>query len=476
MHLLSRIYPLRLFKQTSQSVLVAGLLLSCPALMPHSLFSVQVSAQAKANLNGPVLGAVEMTSVKIWLQTEASAKVRLKYWPSSAKGGAQASQARDVLVQTAAAQQFAQTVTLERLQPGTPYDYQIWVDGELLQRERLHFKTQVFWQKRQPPPDLKIALGSCVYLNDPAVDPATNPPGGGYGVFDKIAATQPDLMLWLGDNIYLRPPDFYSVQAIHDRYRQSRALPELQRLWTQTAHYAIWDDHDYGPDDGDRSYRQREDSLAAFQNNWPNPSYGLPTAAGVFTHFEWSDVSFILTDNRYHRAPNGLKDPDKDYFGPEQWQWLKDILSRSKATFKLVALGNQVLNLQVPSENMYSYTRAYREFLEWLQASEIPGVVLISGDRHHAELFKLPRAGTYPLYEWTVSPLTSKAHSPYPVEAEIPIRVPGSLYTERNFGLIEVSGPPEQRVLDLRLMDTAGQEQWRYRISAHDLSKSSYNE
>ncbi len=465
-----------LFNNLSKPLIYSCLCLSSLALLPNPIFSVHTPAQATAKLNGPLLGAVEMTSVKIWLQTDASATIKLRYWPSSAKGGADSSQAKEIQVQTEATQQFAQTVTLSRLAPGVPYDYQIWVDGELVQRERLSFRTQVFWQKRQDPPDFKIALGSCVYLNDAVSDPPKSQLGGDYGIFDSIAAAKPDLMLWLGDNIYLRPLDFYSAQAIHDRYRQSRALPELQKLWAQTAHYAIWDDHDYGPDDSDRSYRQREDSLAAFQNNWPNPSYGLAQTAGVFTHFEWSDVSFILTDNRYHRAPNRLNDPNKDYFGPAQWQWLKDTLSASEATFKLVALGNQILNQQTPSENMYSYTRAYQEFLDWLAQSEIPGVLLVSGDRHHAELFKLPRQGTYPLYEWTVSPLTSKAYPPYPVETEVPIRVPGSLYKARNFGLIEVSGPPEQRVLDLRLMNIAGQEQWHTRISAHDLRKSSYNE
>ncbi|MBF2053671.1 MAG: alkaline phosphatase D family protein [Candidatus Sericytochromatia bacterium] len=425
------------------------------ALCVWGLLAAQTPAALA--LNGPMLGAVEISAVKIWLQTNAAAEVQLHYWPAATP------QARRRLRgQTQAAQDYALSFNLENLQPGTRYHYQIQEAGQPASKTYT-FRTQP-WRKGMDLPNLTIALGSCVYINDPMVDPPGQEIGGDYAIFEQIARTQPDLMLWLGDNVYLRPPDFYSKAAIARRYRQLRSLPEIQTLLHSTAHYAIWDDHDYGDNDSNRAYRLRSESLEAFENAWANPAYGLPEAPGVFTRFQWADAEFFLTDNRYYRAPNALPEPDKDYFGPQQWRWLKDALVSSTATFKLIAIGNQVLNTQSPSENMYSYERAYREFLDWLTESRIPGVVLLTGDRHHSEFFKLPRPGTYPLHEWTVSPLTSKAYPPFPVETEVPIRLPGSLLKERNFGLLQISGPRGQRELHLRLHDARGQLRWEYRI------------
>ncbi|MBK8613627.1 MAG: hypothetical protein IPN85_09025 [Flavobacteriales bacterium] len=37
-------------------------------------------------------------------------------------------------------------------------------------------------------------------MNEPAYDRPGTAYGGGYGIFNSIAETKPDLMLWLGDN------------------------------------------------------------------------------------------------------------------------------------------------------------------------------------------------------------------------------------------------------------------------------------
>ncbi|MEZ0374558.1 MAG: alkaline phosphatase family protein, partial [Candidatus Sericytochromatia bacterium] len=105
----------------------------------------------------------------------------------------------------------------------------------------------------------------------------------------------------------------------------------------------------------------------------------------------------------------------------------------------------------------------------WLQASGIPGVVLLSGDRHHSEFLRRERQGAYPLYEWTVSPLTSKPYPPYEQEREVPERVPGSLLVERNFGLIDVSGQTGSRRLHLQLVDAQGHTRWQQELTQQEL-------
>ena len=62
------------------------------------------------------------------------------------------------------------------------------------------------------------------------------------------------MMFWLGDNLYLQQPDLFDPASMASRYRRQRAFPPLQSLLTATPHIAIWDDHDYGPNDSDASY------------------------------------------------------------------------------------------------------------------------------------------------------------------------------------------------------------------------------
>ncbi len=422
-----------------------------------------------ATLYGPVLGDSEMTQVKLWVQTDTAAEVKLVYQPQTVSGHSAVSQPSILHLTTQAEQDFIRVFEINNLQPGTTYTYALWINGEAVKRSHpFTFSTTPYWQKRSDPPPFTFALGSCAYINDPALGAATS--GGDYAIFQQIYQQKPEMMLWMGDNIYMMPPDFYSRAGMSHRYQQSRALKELQPLFANVPQYAIWDDHDYGSDNSDRTYRMREDSLAVFKSYWPNPSFGLPNVPGVFTRFEKSDVEFFLTDNRYHRAPNAFADPKRDFFGPEQWLWLKESLSSSEATFKFIVLGNETLNTLTPSENMYQYTQAYADFLQWLESAKIPGIVLLSGDRHHTELLKLERPGTYPLYEWCVSPLTSKAYPPYPVEQNLAVRVPGSLYSERNFGMVEVTGPPDNRQLVLKRYNVQGKENWRFVIQARDLT------
>lgn len=427
--------------------------------------SASASSQTESVFT-PMVGAVEMTEARIWVQTADSERIKIHYWMADRPQ----QEGWTPEVQTQAEDSYTHTFVLGPLQSSTHYRYEIWQNGRAVKAQYPQsFTTQTFWQNRTVPPDFTLALGSCAYLTDPPSDPAKGSYGGDYQIFKSIVAQHPDFMLWMGDNMYLRYPDFYAQTAIDRRYRQLRRLPEIQTLLSALPQYAIWDDHDYGDNDADRSYRLRPDSLRNFQNYWANPSYGTPEAPGVFTHFQWSDAEFFLTDDRYYRAPNPDPDPQRDFFGPAQLQWLKDSLIGSDARFKIIVIGNQVLNTQNPSENMYTYQREYTDFLHWLQESQIPGVILLSGDRHHSEMLKQERPGWYPLYEWTVSPLTANAYPPFPEEQEVPQRIPGSLFVGRNFGLLHFSGPPEKRVLEFSLRDSNGKEHWHYRIQASEL-------
>src|SRR5207302_11210079 len=191
----------------------------------------------------------------------------------------------------------------DNVRPGTHYAYELLVNGTVAALGRpLRFETPPLWRWHTDPPDFTVALGSCAYINDAPCDRSGPPYGGEYEIFDAIAGTSPDLMLWIGDNVYLRECDWTSRTGILRRYTHSRHLPELQRLLGATNHVAIWDDHDYGPNDSDRGFVLKDASLEAFRLFWDNPSYGISGQSGITTTFEWGDVQLFLLDDRYFRA------------------------------------------------------------------------------------------------------------------------------------------------------------------------------
>ena len=96
-------------------------------------------------------------------------------------------------------------------------------------------RAQPYWTKPKDAAEFTIAIGSCFFLADPNPDFPGQDYGGGYGIFDAIAAKDPGMMLWLGDNVYLQQPDFYDSQSMVARYRRQRDFEPLQRLLTATA-------------------------------------------------------------------------------------------------------------------------------------------------------------------------------------------------------------------------------------------------
>src|SRR5690606_34340514 len=180
----------------------------------------------------------------------------------------------------------------------------------------------------------------CTYINDEPYDRPGKPYGGGYEIFNAMYQEKPDMMMWLGDNVYLREVDWNSKTGIYYRYTHTRSLPELQPLLASTHHYAIWDDHDYGPNDADRSFWGKDMTLKAFKDFWANPNYGVGGTEGITGTFFWEDCQFFLLDDRWYRSPM----PGKEYFGQTQLNWLVDALRSSKATFKFICTGGQILN------------------------------------------------------------------------------------------------------------------------------------
>ena len=272
-------------------------------------------------------------------------------------------------------------------------------------------------------------------------------------------------MLWIGDNTYLREPDWNTKTGIQYRYTHTRSVPELQPLLGATHNYAIWDDHDYGPNNSDRSFWAKDLTLDAFKTFWANPNYRFEDE-GIAGTFQWNDVQFFLTDDRWFKSPNS-RTTDKAYLGEEQLNWLIDALHSSSATFKVICVGGQVLNPAEEKENYSNHPQERQKLLDAIAKAKIKGVIFMDGDRHFTELTKLDREGTYPLYDFTISPLTAGVSNPK--DEPNTLRVPGTLVREHNFGVVSVSGTATDRAFKVTIYNAKGAEIWQKEIKASEL-------
>ncbi|PJZ56251.1 alkaline phosphatase D family protein [Leptospira barantonii] len=417
----------------------------------------QLQAESANLVSGPILGYSTLKEVLVWVQTDRKAQVILEYSEIENPKNRFTSEE----IKTDSKTGFIAKLIANRVHPGKKYNYNILIDGKKIEAKHSQvFQAQSFFAAGQDPPSFSFALGSCAYVNETEFDVPGKPYGGEYFIYNSILSKKPDFMLWLGDNIYLRETDWDSRTGFLHRYKHQRGIAELAPFFASVHHYAIWDDHDFGPNDGDSSFWMKDTAEEMFKLHWGNPNYAKE---GIYGSFTWGDSQFFLLDDRTFRTANGNKAVGpRQILGEKQFQWLVNSLAFSKATFKFVAIGGQFLNPNAVFENYATYPEERNKILSAIRDLKIKNLFFLTGDRHHTELNLLKEDGTEPIYDFTVSPLTSGYYSP--ITEKNSLRVEGTLVDKRNFGMVSVSGKRGERKLILQIFDVNGKEVWKKEI------------
>jgi alkaline phosphatase D len=427
-------------------------------------------------VSGPMLGYVEHKEVLIWLEVNPTIKaVEIQYWQTSQP------QVRSSARYTGKLQQRYNPIKIPigGLEINAAYSYEVFLNGrKVVFPYPLRFKTKEIWEWRKPAPDFSFLMGSCFYINDSTYDRPGKPYGKNPAILDAMGNIPSDFMLWMGDNLYLREADYSSAAGIAYRYNYNFKIPQMQKLRATRANYAIWDDHDYGPNDSDAKFELKETTFQTFKNYWGNKTFGEADNPGVYGKVKWSDADFLLMDDRYYRSSNsqpdsvnGKPNAAKIFYGKKQMDWLKNNLISSEATFKFIVTGGQMLNPMADKECFIYYPAEWHELIDFIVDNKIEGVIFLTGDRHFSELIKYrPKKPFYTLYDFTCSSVTSGIHdiSKTP-EMQNPNRMTGSLLLENNFGKISVSGVKGARIVTLETYDLKGAKRWSYQIPEQEL-------
>ncbi|WP_259404618.1 alkaline phosphatase D family protein [Hymenobacter sp. HSC-4F20] len=256
--------------------------------------------------------------------------------------------------------------------------------------------------------DLRIAFGSCNRHDLPQP------------LWDDIAKDKPNVWIWLGDNIYGDSDDPAVLKAKYDAQLRQ---PDYLRLREQgTAVIGTWDDHDYGRNDGDKTYPFKAQNQQLALDFLQEPA-GSPRRQqeGIYAAYEYKagkkKVKVILLDDRYFQDPLTRDaqrvyqpNPTGDILGEAQWQWLQTQLQNSDADAHIIASGIQFLPQEHRFEKWANFPAARQRLFNLLASTKAKGVLLISGDRHIGEVSKMTVPGvSYPVYEVTSSGLTHPA-------------------------------------------------------------------
>lgn len=441
-------------------------------LLLHSIFILiasQLSSQPRI-ISGPMLGPVELRDAKIWIEVSSEVKsASLQYYKTG-----EPARSKTILYKGELGNDFNPiTFIIGGLDFNTTYQYKIGINGKITNAGG-EFTTKDLWQHRKDPPAFSFLTGSCSYFNERIYDRPGEPYGRDSSIFETMANEKSAFMLWLGDAWYTREVDFYSKWGLYYRAHRDRSLPVLQNFLKAMPQYAIWDDHDYGPNDIGSNYILKKESREVFTKYFPNPSAG-ENEQGIYTMLNYGDADIFLTDDRWWRSAERMKDsvngkpnPEKTFLGKQQMEWLKNSLLYSMAPFKIIAVGTQVLNPISPFDTWWDYPAEYYELMDFLKEYKINGVLFLTGDRHHSEIIKVDRPGTYSLYDITVSPFTSHGYPFSEKEKNNPYRVIG-FDLKQNYGKFSFSGKPGDRKLKVEFLGVKGGKLGEWNISEKDL-------
>ena len=286
---------------------------------------------------------------------------------------------------------------------------------------------------------LTLGFGSCLHQDR------------SMAILKTIEKKELDLFMFIGDNVYGDQKDGELDKLIRT-YKQQ--YNNLENFLKNVSTEFIWDDHDFGLNDGGSDYRYKDKAKELFLETWKIPSQD-PRRLRDGLYFDKMieknglKVHLIFLDNRTFKSEWKLTDefnkegkeryvedfdPDKTLLGKKQWQWLKDKLNED-SNIKIILSSLQILSLGHGWESWDKFPLEREKFLKLIDESNISNLFILSGDRHRGGFYQFKTVGNNNIYEFTSSSLNLPI--PFNTEEKGPLRI-GSTYRKANFGVLRL--------------------------------------
>ncbi|MCA9113482.1 MAG: alkaline phosphatase family protein [Planctomycetaceae bacterium] len=313
----------------------------------------------------------------------------------------------------------------------------------------------------------RILFGSCAKQNQPQP------------IWQAILGRKPQVFLFIGDNIY---GDTQDMQELQQKWNLLGAQPGYRNLLETCPVLATWDDHDYGADDAGRNYPKREESQRVFLDFFGEPQdTARRKTPGVYDAKlvgpPGKQVQLILLDTRYFRddlvpGPPDVEpgegisgryrpNPDEEatILGEAQWNWLRQQL-KQPVQLRVIASSIQVLADGHGWESWSRFPHERQRLLDAIDSSAAGANVIISGDRHQAEISQVTTASGRVVCDVTSSSL----NAPGRWRNELNPHRLGVIYYATNFGVIEVDWAADDPVVRLQVCGEDGKVKLQHRL------------
>lgn len=351
-------------------------ILSISSLMGLFLLLIQPSVAAVLT-DGPLIGGVTDNSAKVFVRTDSSASVVIEL----SKDASLASSILTPPVWTLAEVDFTTIVKLTDLQPQTTYYYRILVDG--IPQQNAPFPSFTSFPSPGATKDFSFAVVSdLVSVNKFPADPAP--------VYAQVMAETPAFVLQIGDFDHRDPKTLEAMRQMHREVRgpyTASGLDFFRYIAPRFPVFHVWDDHDYGANNGDKTFPGRLAALKAFQEYYPTPDLANPVA-GIWHKFTYGQAEFFMLDLRSQRDPNFIPDgPRKSMLDGNripngQKAWLKISLLTSTARWKFLISSVPFNPTSKPKDGWGAFVTEWAEIVNFIRQFGIQGVIVISGDLH----------------------------------------------------------------------------------------------
>lgn len=333
--------------------------------------------------------------------------------------------------------------------------------------------------RRAPSAGFPTAAGTMALPPAPALDPEKRLTRIGIGscfnqqteakLLGTAIRSRPDLFVMMGDNVY-GDTTSPNVDELVGAYAAALARPDYRAFRSAMPMTAVWDDHDYGDNDADAGYPYKAATTPLFFDFWGVPEGSARRRrGGIYDAFmtgpKGARVQTILLDTRSFRdrftntdeeGAIGKQryvdnpDPAKTILGTAQWAWLEEQLSQP-ADLRIVVSSYQLVADGHGWEKWGLFPAERQRFYDLVAKTRANGVVLVSGDRHRAGIYRETRGTPYPIHELTSSAINMGwTKEDEPGEEPGPNRI-GPTFQQNNVGVVGLDW--EKRQVGFYILD-----------------------